>query len=228
MNKSLFELFDLGILEKNNGTYRVSLEIEREYKSFFASHTSEKTVKFLRGKRKHLINWIDQWKELKSLDFSLKPKHFFLQGRHLDDLSKSLISKAESEVLVINPYVNHCDLSDTLREASNRGIKVRLITRPPKDEQENYLKKKQDYHSTLKAEGVILTYNKQVHAKLIVVDRAVAIRSSMNFYSGSSGGASWEAGLVSVEETVVESIVNSILELLERPETQEMTELHVL
>ncbi len=50
----------------------------------------------------------------------------------------------------------------------------------------------------------------------------MAIISSMNFYSGSSGGASWEAGLISVEETVVESIVNSILELLEKPESKEM------
>jgi hypothetical protein len=44
----------------------------------------------------------------------------------------------------------------------------------------------------------------------------------MNFYSGSSGGASWEAGLVSMEKTVVESIVDSILGLLEKPESKEL------
>ena len=50
----------------------------------------------------------------------------------------------------------------------------------------------------------------------------MAIVSSMNFYGGSSSGASWEVGLISVEETVVESIVDSILELLEKPESVEM------
>jgi predicted transcriptional regulator len=231
LNKALSELFDLSILEKRNGEYRVSLEIYKEYKEFFNKNRfyeepvideiDEKIpVKFTERKQSELVRWIDQWREVKSLDFSLEPKHFFLEGRHLDDLSKSLISKAESEVLVVNPYVNQCDLSDTLREASNRGIKVRLITRPPADKKYQYKMKKQEYHTTLKKEGVTLTYNNKVHAKLIVVDRVVAIISSMNFYSGSSGGASWEAGLVSVEQTVVETIADSILELLERPETK--------
>ena len=35
----------------------------------------------------------------------------------------------------------------------------------------------------------------------------------------ASGGASWETGFVSIEETVVESVVSSILKLLEKPES---------
>lgn len=97
------------------------------------------------------------------------------------------------------------------------------MTWPPDDKTNDYLEKKLEYHSILKEEGGILTYNKQVHAKLIIADRAVAITSSMNFYSASSGGASWEAGLVTTEKTVVEAIANSILELLERLETKEIT-----
>jgi hypothetical protein len=45
----------------------------------------------------------------------------------------------------------------------------------------------------------------------------------MNFYAASSGGKSWEAGLVTIEETVVESIINAILTLIERPESIEMS-----
>ena len=234
LNRALFEMFELGILKKSSaGVYKVGRGIYHEYKEFFirpmpseeldTSEVDEKTpVKFSKGKQKDLVRWIDKWRELKRLDFSLEPKHFFLKGRHLDDISKELISKAETEVLVVNPYVNHCDLSDTLREAGNRRIKVRLITRPPDKKYPDW-KEKQDYHATLKKEGVALRYNKKVHAKIIVVDRAVAIISSMNFYSGSSGGASWEAGLVSVEETVAESIADSILELLEKQETKKIS-----
>jgi hypothetical protein len=39
----------------------------------------------------------------------------------------------------------------------------------------------------------------------------------MNFYSSSSGGRTWEAGIVSTEETVVGAIVNSINKLQEKP-----------
>lgn len=222
LNRILSELDDLRILENKNGEYRVALEIWKEYRPFFNEYESEKTGKSRRVKQENLVKWIEQWRRVKNLDFSLESKHFFLEGRNLDEISKELICKARSEVLVVNPFVVQCALSDTLREASAHGVIVRLITRPPKDKNEEYRIKKQEYHSILKNDGVLLTYNKQVHAKLIVIDRIVAILSSMNFYSGSSGGAVWETGIISFEETVVGPIVNSILELLERPETKEI------
>ena len=233
LNVALFEMFDAGILQKIGGVYRVSREIYKDYREFFERQgiSAESAVreadqkipvKFSEEKQKDIVKWIDQWREVRNLDFSLEPKHFFLEGRHLDDISKELICNAKSEVLVVNPYVDKCDLSDTLREASKRGIEVRLITRRPSTSKGSFRQDKREYHRFLKEDGVSVIYNKVVHAKIVVVDRAVAIISSMNFYSSSSGGASWEAGLISVEETVVESIVNTILELLEKPESIEM------
>lgn len=230
LNRALYEMFELRILEKTiNGTYTVSHNIDKEYKSFFdrqkeheESAKAPTQTRFSEEKQKELIDWIDQWRKLKELTFPLESKHFFLEGRYLDDLSKELICKAKSEVLVANPFVNNCDLSNTLREASKNGVEVKLITRPPKIERVQFQQNKEEYHGLLKEDGVKVTYNKAVHAKLITVDRAVAILSSMNFYSGSSGGASWEAGLVSMEKTVVESIADSILGLLEKPESKEL------
>jgi phosphatidylserine/phosphatidylglycerophosphate/cardiolipin synthase-like enzyme len=72
---------------------------------------------------------------------------------------------------------------------------------------------KEEYHQKLKQEGINLVYNKETHAKPIVVDNEAAIVSSMNFYSGSSGGKTWEAGLVSIEENVVKSVANAIHKL---------------
>lgn len=223
-------MYDAGILEKSKGIYQVSPKIHKAYEEFserqeipeendLRAEEQKGPVKFSEKKQKDLVRWIDQWREVKGLHFSLEHKHFFLEGMHLDDISKELIRRAKSEVLVVNPYVNVCDLSNRMRDAGKRGISVTLITRPPDDKKYSYRKEKQEYHSTLKREGVILTYNRMTHAKLIVVDRAVAIVSSMNFYSGSSGGASWEAGFVSIEDTVVESVVSSILRLLEKPES---------
>jgi phosphatidylserine/phosphatidylglycerophosphate/cardiolipin synthase-like enzyme len=102
-----------------------------------------------------------------------------------------------------------------LIEASRNGINVQIITRPPEDRLPEYLKKKQDYHSKLKQEGISLFYDAKVHAKLIVVDRAIAIVSSMNFYADSSAGVSWEVGLVSINQNVANSIANSFSKVLE-------------
>jgi len=45
----------------------------------------------------------------------------------------------------------------------------------------------------------------------MVVDRRVGIASSMNYYAGSTSGELWEAGIVTVEEAIVQSIIDSIL-----------------
>lgn len=211
-------------MENKNGIYRVTLEIWKEYVNPRRNNKQDHSVKFSKEKKEALIDWIDKWKRIKDLDFSLETKHFFLDGRHLDELSKELISRAESEVLVVNPFVSKCALSDTLKETSNSGTNVKLITRPPEDKNPEYRRNKKEYHLNLEEMGVTIRYNKQVHAKIIAVDRAVAILSSMNFYCGSSGGASWEAGIISLEETVVEPIVNSILKIFERPETKNIEE----
>ena len=230
LNRALYEMFDRGILEKtNSGIYKVSSNIEKKYRAFCDKFEKPNDsmkdftrTRFSEVNQKEIVDWIAQWKELKGLAFPLEPKHFFLEGRHLDDLSKELICKAKSEVLVANPFVSNCDLSNTLRETSKNGVEVKLITRPPESDKMQFKQNKEEYHGLLKEDGVKITYNKAIHAKLITVDRVVAIISSMNFYGGSSSGASWEAGLVSIDKTVVESIADSILGLLEKPESKEL------
>jgi len=163
------------------------------------------------GTRKgEIISWINQWKDPRKLDFSLEHEQFFLEGRHLDDFSKELISHAKSEVLIVNPFIQNCDLSNTLVDAKERGINVRVITRLPDDKIQKYLEEKQEYLTKLEQKGISLVYEKNVHAKLIMVDRTVAIVSSMNFYADSSAGVTWEAGLVSLDKKVIDSIVNSL------------------
>jgi hypothetical protein len=84
---------------------------------------------------------------------------------------------------------------------SQKGINVKLITRSSPEQYTNQLARK----------GVSITYDSSVHAKLIVVDRCIGIVSSMNFFAGSSGGADWEAGLITVEKSIMQSIYRSIL-----------------
>ncbi len=162
--------------------------------------------------QKDLISWIDSWQGLKGLKVDLENKHFYLAGRHLDELSKELIEKTEAEVLVVNPFVQDCDLSNSLRIPALNKKQVTIITR--------YNDKDKEFHKILKSLGIDVFYNKKVHAKIIAVDRIIAISSSMNFFSDSSAGKSWEAGLITIEPTVVEEVVNSILAILEMPESR--------
>ncbi|MCE7741338.1 MAG: hypothetical protein GOP50_02665, partial [Candidatus Heimdallarchaeota archaeon] len=102
------------------------------------------------------------------------------------------------------------------KPAQDENIVVRVVIRPTDDE------KKKKYHKLLKDIGVEVFYNETVHAKLIVVDRAVAIASSMNFTVFSTGGQSWEAGMVSIEPNIANTVADSILNIIEVQETKEM------
>jgi len=206
LNKALAKLFRAKaiqkISDKGDMRYKVSYDLYKGYQAQLRLDSYSE-------RRTELLKWITQWKEVRKLDFSLEHEHFFLEGRHLDDFSKELISHAKSDVLVVNPFIQHCDLSNTLIDVKKRGINVRIITRPPQDQYPDQLVRKQEYHQKLKNEGISLVYKEKVHAKLIVVDNAIAISSSMNFFPDSSAGVSWEAGLISIDKKVVDSIVSS-------------------
>ena len=73
----------------------------------------------------------------------------------------------------------------------------------------------------LKKSGIVIHHIKQIHSKIIVIDRKIAIISSMNLYSGSTGGALLEAGIVSFEKTMVDSTTEYVIKLLEKPESAE-------
>ena len=100
------------------------------------------------------------------------------------------------------------------------GVNVTLLTRPPELDRDEYQDRKKEYHSHLQQDGVEVVYNKVVHAKIIIVDRAVAIVSSMNFNPRSSGGASWEAGLVTIDRKTVEEILYEVWKVLDSQESK--------
>ncbi|RLC75528.1 MAG: hypothetical protein DRI61_14735 [Chloroflexi bacterium] len=222
LNRVLAELFNAEAIEKHGeGEYRIAYELYREYKEFDDAgcvSTVSKPVLVTENEQRNLVSWIDSWRESMGLDFSLQPEHFYLDGDNLNNFSIKLIENAKKEVLVVNPFVDQCSLSDTLWKAASSGTQIMLVTRPPADRYDDVKERKEKFLTYLEDKGVKAIRNPRVHAKLIVVDRAVAVVSSMNFQSSSSGGSSWEAGLVTKNDMVVESIVDSILALEERPE----------
>ncbi len=230
LKKVLAELHHTNSIEYNKETqkYKVAYKLYKEYEQYFQEdgrkRISAPVVKITQDAQEEFNRWIDVWKDNKEgVDFNLQHKHFYLEGTHLVDFSKDLISKATAEVLVVNPYIETSHISDSLRlPAKKKDVAVSIIVREPKEKKEEKEKEKREYHRILKNTGVRVYYNKGVHSKLIVVDRAVAIVSSMNFTVYSSGGQSWEGGMVSTEPKVANMVVDSILNKIEVQETIEM------
>jgi phosphatidylserine/phosphatidylglycerophosphate/cardiolipin synthase-like enzyme len=168
-----------------------------------------------------LTQWLTQWAAARPINQSLTAKHFFIEGMRLEELARDAIAKAKDEILVTTPYLDNCFLVTALQEARNRRANVKIITRRPnsKDDKEY---SKLECQGFLRKNGISIHYDNTIHAKIIVIDQTIAIVSSMNIYSGSTGGGSVEAGIVTFERSVVESIGKYVSSLLEKPESPDL------
>ena len=166
-----------------------------------------------------LIQWLTQWVADKPINLSVESKQFFLAGMELEELARDAIGKAQDEILVTSPYVDSCHLATALQRAVERRVKVKVIARRPTNAKMDALKT--ECQANLRKEGVVIHYINQIHSKIIIVDRKISVISSMNLYSGSTGGATFEAGIVSFDKTVVDSATKYIVELLEKPESSD-------
>ena len=169
--------------------------------------------------KEETLEKVQSWISFNNLEIKRFSRHFYLQGDLLDDFSKYIVSNAKSTVVVSNPFVERCSLSDSLIESSKKGIKVTLVTRPIYSN-DRYYGEKTDYHESLKASNVMIAYHDTVHAKIIIVDNCIAVISSLNFTSSSSSGRAWEAGIVSIEPSVVNNVGTSLDSILESRDTQ--------
>ncbi len=160
-------------------------------------------------------DWIIQWRNMRDLKFSLENKHFFLAGQDLDDFTKHAILDAKDTILVANPCLENCFLTIALEHVARKGVDIKVVTRPPILGEVNY-DKKQDCHALLRSSGVSISDFDQIHSKVLVADNKVAIVSSTNFYSGYGGATSLEAGIVSVDEKVVNSASQYVFELYQK------------
>ena len=168
-----------------------------------------------------LIQWLTQWVADKPINLSKESKQFFVSGMELEELARDAIGKAQDEILVTSPYVDSCHLATALQRAVERRVKVKVVARRPTSAKIDALKA--ECQANLRKEGVVMHYINQIHSKIIIIDKQIAIISSMNLYSGSTGGATFEAGIVSFDKTVVDSSAKYIAELLEKPESSDTT-----
>ena len=137
-----------------------------DYRTPLIQHEEPKEITLEKAlpKDENLADFVVKWRAFKNLSFSLDARHFFLEGTYLDDLSKDLIRRAKKEVLLVNPYLELCNLSNTLIDAVETKANVLVITRNPSDNKRDKLEnieEKQKYHETLKDKGIIINYDQR-------------------------------------------------------------------
>jgi hypothetical protein len=219
------------LLEETYGGFKVKYEIWLKYKAHYGEEWAIEKLEELRKENEfydnlekerqkilektYLKDRMFQWIKFKNIKMGKNSAHLFLTGDLLDSILKDLISYARQEIYVVNPFVERCALSDSLLRASRKGVKVNLITRDPKTDWDTRRKEdKQRYHQKLNNSSIDVHYNSTIHAKMFILDRQVLCVSSMNLYSDSVAGKSWEAGLLTIEETNIKRALNAFQELL--------------
>jgi len=243
LNTAISELIDDGVLDREyGGQYWLDNDLWHEYRAYLGDERSKGIVEERRRKERefstilrnlvraraerqaepegHLRERIGEWIKFKKIEYSPTTSHLYLKGEHLDSLLSDLIPYSMNEILVVNPYVEKCTLSNLLVDACRSELDVKLITQSPvKDYDGKRKEAKIRFHKTIKQSGVKLYYNESVHAKMFILDRQVLAIGSMNLYSDSTAGKLWEAGMVTTDKQNIKSALESFDLLEKHPES---------
>lgn len=230
LNTALAELFELNHIKKRRNLYTIiNVDIIKEYKEYdsFLKKESQPNRIFTPEQVQKTRIWLNKYKTYKEekkiggtiiesffnlflinlgFEFPFESEHVFLNDEKLDRMSSDLISHSKNTVFIVNPFVDECSMCDKLKEVS-KIRSVKLLTRNPDSDRETYSQASRlKCHSSLKLNNIDIRYNDRIHSKLILIDDLVAVVSSMNLYSGSTGGKSKEAGIVTWEKSNIDTI----------------------
>ncbi len=191
--------------------YRVAYNLYKEYQEYFGKSRGATRVRV--EDQRGLRQWILSWVQDNRSGVDIGSKHFFLSF-DLEEFSRKIIQRASREILLVNPFIGRVALIQELIDKSSK-VDLTVITREPEG---SYADDNWQLLDELNERGKVYI-NPTVHAKVLIVDRAVAVVSSMNMIPTSVSGSSWEAGLVTFDSNVVEEILREVLKLRDRKST---------
>lgn len=200
-------------LYRHKGKWLVRKDLCEEWRAFFTNYSVysiyDKQL-FLKDEEAdeelRLVNWVKSF--LKHYDYRITGdnKHFFIENNSLISFTNMLIMQSDREIIVINPFMHVVEITKNLRRASEFGKrKVIVFTRE--------IKGNQDCLDYLDEGGVFLLRFKDIHSKVLIVDNAVAVISSLNYTKSETSGGRFNSGIVTWDKEVVSEIRSSILSL---------------
>jgi hypothetical protein len=178
--------------------------------------TVEKSVK------EGIIDWVNTWIKFQrnyENEISVNNDHFYLDGSLLPTFIHDLVRRASRNIIYVAPWIEEIGVTKNLMIASSHGKTVNIITRKPawsskSDWQQRQADIYEKCHSNLINAGVTVRYNNKIHGKVLIVDDLIAIVSSFNLLKNPASGLSWEAGIITYEPDIVNSIKVSINKML--------------
>lgn len=121
---------------------------------------------------------------------------------------------AREEVLIYSPFINDVEVKQflkmaELKDALNRGVNIKIVTRPPSDERgRNILKE-------ASKTGVEVYLREGFHEKVIVVDGRIA-------YVGSANILAWPSSSDLMQRVENSEVVKDILVKIALPKEEEV------
>jgi len=119
---------------------------------------------------------------------------------------------ANNEVLIYCPFINSVDVTrfinmTELKEALNRGVKINIITRPPKEKALKPLDKLRD-------SSISVYLREGFHEKVITIDNKIA-------YVGSANILAWPSGSDLMQRIEDPDTVKEVLAKIALPKEEE-------
>jgi len=93
---------------------------------------------------------------------------------------------SKKELVISSPFISKVTLSKILRDYKlllNRGVKIKIITRPPQDFKENSRKNIKDIHDSLINQRICLILKSEVYKKFAVIDERIVWYGNINLLS---------------------------------------------
>lgn len=213
--------------------YRVSKELYYEYWDYAVHftdlpqriHEEEMEIMGLSAVEQtqpKMITWINTWVELQNnydVDITVNKDHFYLDGSLLPAFIHDLVRRARSSITYVSPWIEEIGVTKNLMTASSHGKRVLIVTREPEWSSRSDWGQRQaaiyeKCHSNLTKHDAVIFYRNEIHGKVLLVDDLVAVISSFNLLKNPASGLSWEAGIVTYEPDVINSIKESISRLI--------------
>ncbi|MBA3045666.1 MAG: phospholipase D family protein [Candidatus Thermoplasmatota archaeon] len=116
------------------------------------------------------------------------------------------ISSAEEEIIICSPWITYImEELEQVKEKNN--IKIRVLTRLTKEDVELGMTDINKFKALQNNFSAEMRYNNSLHAKIVVVDKKVAIVSSANF-TRTGLSVNYEAGVSIMDKQAVLQVID--------------------
>jgi hypothetical protein len=139
--------------------------------------------------------------------------HCFVENEDIVELEKRILPAARKQIVAVHSSIVQDDLGELLWNAALDGVEVILITCHPKGAMDGGEKSTQ-FHEALTNAGVDITYRNDINSDILVVDISVAVVSAPSTSGMLEAESTWQPGLVTFEQHVVDNVLSSVLRLL--------------